>query len=136
MTGLGPASYRAYANIEPLTYRGAYWVEPNVSSHNNYVDLFSHTGVVGLGLFVWFVAELARLGLRLRDRLGEGFLAGYVNAMLAAGASSLVVMLLADWILPFVYNIGFPGFQASVLVWLFMGGFVAIDNLPQTESEG
>lgn len=38
-------------------------------------------------------------------------------------------MLLADWILPFVYNIGFPGFQASVLVWLFMGGLVALEQI-------
>ena len=50
--------------------------------------------------------------------------------MLAAGAARLVIMLFADWILPFVYNIGFPGFQASVLVWLFLGGLVALENMP------
>ncbi|NMC78657.1 MAG: hypothetical protein GYA59_04775 [Chloroflexi bacterium] len=41
-------------------------------------------------------------------------------------------MMLADWMLPFVYNIGFPGFQASLLVWLFLGGLVAMS----AESEG
>ena len=39
-------------------------------------------------------------------------------------------MMMADWILPFVYNIGFPGFQASVLVWLFLGGMVAAQQQP------
>lgn len=136
ITGLGPAAYRPYANMEPLFYLGAYWVAPLINSHNNWVDLFAHVGFLGLGIFIWFCWEVARLGMRLHGRFRDGFLAGYVNGMLALGAASLVLMLLADWILPFVYNIGFPGFQASVLVWLFLGGLVAIDNLkgvPETD---
>jgi hypothetical protein len=129
VTGLGPAAYRPYARMEPLHYRGAVWFEPDVSSHNNYVDLFSHTGLLGLGFFLWFVVELARLGLRLRAHFSAGFAAGYVNAMLAAGIGALTVMLLADWILPFVYNIGFQGFQASILVWMFLGGLVALEQI-------
>ena len=54
--------------------------------------------------------------------------------MLAAGAGALVLMLFADWILPFVYNIGFSGFQASVLVWLFLGGLVALEQMAARES--
>ncbi len=127
--GLGPASYRFYVNIKPLLYRGALWWHPAISSHNNYVDIFAHTGLVGLGLFLWFIVELTRLGWRLHQRHREGFLAGYVNGMLAALVALLVAMMLADWFLPFVYNIGFPGFQASVLAWMFLGGLVAVDNL-------
>jgi hypothetical protein len=136
VTGLGPASYRPYANARPLEYRGALWINPNVNSHNNYVDLFAHVGLVGLGLFAWFVVTVAQLGLRLRQRYAEGFIAGYVNGILAAGAASLVVMLMADWILPYVYNIGFPGFQASVLVWLFMGGLVSIQHITTKDTKG
>lgn len=136
VTGLGPAAYRPYANMQPLFYRGAYWVAPLINSHNNYVDLFAHVGLLGLALFAWFCWELYRIGLRLHRRYQEGFLAGYVNAMLAVGAASLVIMALADWILPFVYNIGFPGFQASVLVWLFLGGLVALENWGKDGDEG
>jgi hypothetical protein len=121
--------------MEPLSYLHVTWLYPRVSSHNNYIDIYAQTGLLGLGLFCWFVVEVARLGLCLRARFSAGFLAGYVNAMLAAGAACLVIMLLADWILPFVYNIGFPGFQASVLVWLFVGGLVAIDQWPESASE-
>jgi hypothetical protein len=135
ITGLGPASYRLYANMEPLYYGGAYWVAPQINSHNNYVDIFAHTGVLGLGLFLWFMAEVLKLAWRLHHRYTEGFLAGYVNAMLAAWFGIMAIMLLADWFLPFVYNIGFPGFQASILVWMFFGGLVAIDNLPVTTLE-
>jgi O-antigen ligase len=133
VTGLGPAAYRPYANMEPLLYGRAYWVSPLINSHNNYVDLFSQGGILGLILFFWFAGEVARLGLRLHRRYTTGFLAGYVDSMLAAGAASLVVMALADWILPFVYNVGFVGFQSSVLVWLFLGGLVAIDNMEKAQ---
>ena len=67
-------------------------------------------------------------GIRLRGRYRDGFLGGYLNGALAAGAGALVLMMMADWILPHVYNIGFPGFQASVLVWLFLGGIVALEQ--------
>lgn len=126
ITGLGPAAYRAYSHMKPLVYLHIVWVQPLVSSHNNYVDLFSHVGLLGLGLFGWFVVALARSALRLRARFQDDFRAGYVNGMLAVGAGALVLMALADWILPFVYNIGFPGFQASVLVWLFLGGLAML----------
>jgi len=134
LTGLGPAAYRAYAATRPLKYGRALWLVPAVNSHNNYVDLFSHTGLLGLGLFLWFAVELGLLGWRLAQRYRQGFLGGYVNGMLAAWVASLVLMLLADWILPFVYNIGFPGFQASLLVWLFLGGLVAVDAWEREEA--
>jgi O-antigen ligase len=129
ITGLGPAAYRPYAREKPLPYRHIRWWNPNVSSHNNYVDLFAHTGLLGLGLFLWFMVEVGLLGLRLRVRLKEGFGAGYVNGMLAVGAGATVIMMLADWILPFVYNVGFSGFPVSVLVWLFLGGLVAVERM-------
>jgi hypothetical protein len=133
ITGLGPAAYRAYAALQPLAYGNAFWITPAVNSHNNYVDLFAHTGLVGLGLFLWLMAELAALALRLRIEVHGGFLSGYVHAMLAAGVGSLVLMLLADWMLPHVYNIGFSGFQAAIPVWLFLGGLPAVEHLLRRE---
>ncbi|MCB0207078.1 MAG: hypothetical protein KDH89_19840, partial [Anaerolineae bacterium] len=136
ITGLGPAAYRRYAAMTPLKYGGAFWIAPQVNSHNNYIDLFSQVGIVGLALFLWFAAEIALLGRRLHNRFQTGFASGYVNGMLAVGAGALVLMVFADWMLPFVYNIGFPGFQASVLVWLFLGGLVALENMPAAGSGG
>jgi hypothetical protein len=129
ITGLGPAAYRPYANVKPLAYGRAFWYDPQINSHNNYVDLFAHGGILGLVLFFWFVVEVVLLGMRLLRRYPDGFAGGYVAAMLGAGAGALAIMALADWILPFVYNIGFQGFQASVLVWLFLGGLVALENM-------
>ena len=127
ITGLGPASYRPYANVEPLKYLKAVYFNPLINSHNNWVDLFAHTGLLGLGLFIWFAVTLGLQGWQLSRQYRDGFLGGYVATVVAIWIASLVLMLFADWILPFVYNVGFSGFQASVLVWLFLGGIVAVE---------
>jgi hypothetical protein len=134
ITGLGPAAYRPYGFTGSLKYGHVFYQSIALSAHNNFVDIFSQMGLLGLALFAWFMAEVTRVGLRLRKRYASGFAAGYVNGMLAAGVGALAIMMLADWILPFVYNIGFPGFQASVLVWLFLGGLVALDRMGDTET--
>lgn len=128
VTGLGPAAYRSYAAMEPMQYGRAFWVNPSVNSHNNYIDIFSQTGLIGLGLFLWFMVSIFLLAWRLAQKYKTGLISGYINSMIASWAAIMVVMLLLDWFLPFVYNVGFPGFQASVLVWLFFGGLVGIEN--------
>ncbi|HOT90787.1 MAG TPA: O-antigen ligase family protein [Anaerolineae bacterium] len=133
ITGLGPAAYRPYTANQPLVYNQAIWLTPKVNSHNNYVDIFAHTGLLGLALFLWFLGELGWLGWQLSALHRSGFVGGYVNGMFAAWVGSLVIMLLLDWMLPFVYNVGFPGFQASLLVWLFLGGLVAIEQLDKNQ---
>jgi O-antigen ligase len=139
--GIGPASYRPYGKVTSLQYLHVYYSAVNLSAHNNYVDLFAHGGIVGLGLFLWFMTELALLMARLRKRYTDGFAGGYVNSMLAAWVATMVIMALADWFLPFVYNIGFDGFQASALVWMFFGGVVALEQMaknpaPAQEQDG
>ena len=133
---IGACCLSRYARMKPLPYGGAYWLDPQINSHNNYVDLFSQGGIVGLALFFWFSIEVIRLGRQLRARFTSGFAAGYVNAMLAAWIGAMTVMLFADWIVPFVYNIGFLGFQASVLIWLFLGGLVALEQMETHPGDG
>jgi hypothetical protein len=126
--GIGPASYRPYGRMTPLQYEGAYYYAINLSSHNNYIDLFAHVGIVGLGLFLWFMTELALLHARVRKHYPDGFTGGYVNGMLGAWFAIMTIMALADWFLPFVYNLGFEGFQSSILIWMFFGGIVALEQ--------
>lgn len=133
ITGIGPAAYRPYGFTMPLYYEGAYWVEPRLNSHNNYIDLFSQVGLLGLGIFIWFMVELLIAGWRLRGVFKDGFAGGYLAGMLGAWVGSMIIMALADWILPFVYNIGFVGFQISALVWMFLGGIVSLETIARRE---
>jgi O-antigen ligase len=127
--GLGPANYYHYT---PLYAIYGYYV--NFNSHNNYWDMAAQTGLLGLGLFVWIVYALTRLGLSLRKRVRDGFSRAYVNTALAVLAASVFSGMLADWFLPFLYNIGFAGFRTSVLAWLFLGGLLSLDFINQSTS--
>jgi O-antigen ligase len=131
--GLGPAAYRQYGLTRRLSLGvgRAVYLQPLISSHNNYLDIYAQMGLVGLGLFVWFWIEMGLLGWRAVARRQEdqspGFQRGYVHGTLAGLVATSVSMLLADWFLPFVYNTGFPAFRSSVLAWMFLGGLVALE---------
>jgi O-antigen ligase len=127
--GLGPANYYWYTPLFPIL---GYAVKFN--SHNNYVDLVAQTGLLGLACFLWFAWEVGRAGWRLRLQVPEGFQQAYVYGALGGLAGTIVAGMLGDWFLPFVYNIGFAGFRASVLGWLFLGGLMSLESSVGTES--
>jgi O-antigen ligase len=137
LLGLGPAAYRHYGFTRWLSLgvgRSLY-TRPDVSSHNNYIDIYAQQGLVGLALFVWFLGEVGLLGWRLARRFAGGFEEGYVQGALGGLVGTLVAMLLADWFLPFVYNIGFPGFRTSALAWMFLGGLVALEQVARSRQQ-
>jgi len=121
ITGLGPANYHFYTVIYPL--RG-YFVQFN--SHNQYIDLLAQTGVISLFLFLLFFISLALIALRIKRNTVDDFEKSYSIGVIGASAGMLACGMLGDWVIPFVYNIGFDGFQASMIGWLFLGGLLII----------
>jgi hypothetical protein len=119
--GLGPANYYWYTRLFPIM---GYSVVFN--SHNNYVDLVAQTGFLGLGCFLWLGWELGKFGLKLRKVVPDGFAKAYVIGSLGGLVGTLIAGMFGDWVIPFVYNIGFAGFRASVFAWLFLGGLIAV----------
>lgn len=127
--GLGFANYYWYTPLFPI--RG--W-RVNFNSHSQVVDIFAQTGVLGLLSFFWFLGELGILGLRLRDKVSDGFANAYVYGALGGLAGTLFAALLVDWVLPFVYNIGLRGFRASIVAWIFLGGLVSIEQITRGQA--
>ena len=121
--GLGPANYYFYTPLFPIM---GYAVQFN--SHNNYVDIVAQIGLLGLAAYLWFLWETGRLGWRLRSIAPDGFERAYVYGAIGGLAGMIVAGMFGDWVIPFVYNVGFDGFRASVLGWLFLGGLVVLER--------
>lgn len=127
--GVGFANYYWYTRLSPILG----W-HVSFNSHGQFIDIFSQTGLAGLICFFWILWEIGKLGWQLKDRAPEGFAKAYVYGALGGLAGTLVAGGLADWILPFVYNLGMNGFRSSMLSWLFLGGLVAINQMVKQES--
>ena len=128
--GFGPANYYWYT---PL-YRIRGW-EVKFNSHNQYADIVAQVGLLGLACFVWFVGEVGWLAWKLRTEVTDGFSQAYVYGVIGGLAGTVVAAALADWVIPFVYNIGLHGFRGSMLGWLFLGGLVSIEYVTRHRVE-
>jgi O-antigen ligase len=124
LLGVGPANYYWYTTLYPIL---GWYVQFN--SHNQYIDILAQTGLIGMTCVVWFAAALGLQSWKLRSRFQGDFAGAYVNAALAGIAGSMVAGMLGDWLLPFVYNVGIAGLRSSLLLWLFLGGVVALSRM-------
>lgn len=131
--GLGPANYRWYTPLFPIRGYSVFYF-----SHNQFVDLFAQTGILGLSAFLWFFGAVGHLAWRLKERVPEGFAKAYVYASLGGVVGTLTAAMLGDWVIGFFYNVGFTGSRITLLGWLFFGGLLAIDQMVKradTETE-
>ncbi len=120
--GTGPAGYAVYY----MTY----FPKESMSSHSNYVDVLSQTGIIGSFFFLWFLASLLRIGLTTQRRLEEGnFVSGLGKSLVCGFLGVVVAMGLGDWFLPFVYNQGLAGFDHAIYSWMMLGVMVTLDDI-------
>ncbi len=121
--GVGPANYYYYTPFYNIL---GYNVQFN--SHNNYLDIIAQTGLIGLGLFLWWFYEIGKMGFSLLKEKLTSFEHSFTIAVLGGLTASLVAAMLGDWVIPFIYNIGMEGFRSAVLGWLFFGGLLFLQK--------
>lgn len=132
--GLGLAAYWHYwrdvnqyfAYLDPTTGWLHYTYEPRVNMHNNYVDVFGQMGLLGVLALGWLLFALVRQIRQEYVAESEPFGRAYVAACGAALVGMVFAGMLADWVFPFVYNIGLRGFRDSLVGWLMLGGVVTL----------
>lgn len=122
--GAGPAGYLPFYQFY---YPGAAWV-----SHNNYIDIIAEMGLVGISVFLWLLYSVFRTGWEQREQMPSGFLRGFNYGVLGGFVGTLFAMGLGDWYIPFVYNIGIPGFDFAVHGWLLTGAMLALSYMKQS----
>lgn len=119
--GAGPAGYLPFYETY---YPGNAWV-----SHNNYVDIFAEVGLVGFSVFIWMLYSIFYTGWKQHSNMPTPFLKAFNYGALAGFVGTLFAMGLGDWHIPFVYNIGIPGFDIAVYGWLVSGAMLALQHI-------
>lgn len=130
LLGLGPANYTYYWSDQTFQSRSYEYVNRYAwtrqvyapPAHNMFADLFAQTGAVGLLLFTWALAGGLRLGWKTLKRPLSPFGRAYAVAVLAGFAAQIVAsFVFAEWLLPYVYNLGFGNFPQAAYAWLLLG---------------
>ncbi len=116
--GAGPAGYLPFYETY---YPGNAWV-----SHNNYVDIFAEVGLVGFSVFIWLLVTTFLSGWHQRNDMPTPFLKAFNLSIVGGFLGTCFAMGLGDWHIPFVYNIGIPGFDFAVYGWLLIGAMLAL----------
>ena len=130
--GTGPAGYYFYFS----TYLTGFFQ----LSHNNYIDIIAQTGIIGFAVFVAFwlaiIAISWRTYLEARKRLFKGdFRYTLAITLLAANCSTLLTMMLGDWVTPFPYTQTLSGLDYTIWSWMLAGLTVALHYKIKSESE-
>jgi O-antigen ligase len=122
---LGPGGYRTYR----VVYGNAPNLDWSIPSHNNYVDIFAQTGLLGLAFFLWFIAAALRDGFELMRRTEEKTFEGaFVRGVVGGFIGMLLISMVGDWLIPYIYNQSLIGFQFTVYTWIALGCMLSIYN--------
>jgi O-antigen ligase len=113
--GTGPAGYAVYFQT---TYAGSAF---SMSTHNNFADVLSETGLIGALVFGWLLIALMIVGWQARARWRFGFNGAFAQSAFAGLIGVIVAMNLGDWFIPFVYNQTIAGFRFTLHSWVFLG---------------
>ncbi len=124
--GTGPAGY--------APYNMTYFPWDARSTHNNYFDILAQFGVVGFGLWFWFIGASLWYGWRTVQIASPGLLRTVAIVATAGWAAAMVSMAFGDWVLPFVYNQGIGGFRYAVYSWLFLGLLIVVRRMADQQS--
>lgn len=121
--GTGPAGYAVYY----MTY----FPNQAMATHNNFLDMLSQTGIVGLVLLLWYFGAILWMGWRLLRRLRgrRDFMEALAAACLAGTLGGIMMMFFGDWLFPFAYTQSIAGFDYAVYNWLFMGLILSLDGI-------
>lgn len=122
--GTGPAGYAIYY----VTF-----FEDARSTHNNYLDILSQFGFVGLGTWFWLSIAGVWEGWKLSCQVRPGFLRTLATTATAGWVAACASMMLGDWMLPFAYNQGIAGYKYTVYSWIFLGMLITIRRLVSLE---
>lgn len=112
ITGVGWEGFRlVYPKYKPA--KGRQLVS---HAHNNFVDVAVDSGLLGLGMFLWLLATIYKVGFHIFKELGEGYFKGIAWGFLGSFTAFLIAGLSQ-------YNFGD---SEVVMLFYFLLGMVMV----------
>jgi len=120
-SGIGTFKYNS------LAYQAKFFDQENNRSlypygvadkaHNEYIQLWTELGIVGLGIFIWFMFNYFNYAIKILKKTKDNYYQGIIIGLMGA-----VTAVLVDGLF------GFPLHLAATLVlfWLFIGLIISI----------
>ncbi|MDN5272714.1 O-antigen ligase family protein [Chloroflexus sp. MS-CIW-1] len=105
------------------------------STHNNYFDILAQFGVVGSGIWLWFAIVSLYYGWQTIWMAPVGILRTTAIVATSGWAAAQFSMMLGDWVLPFLYNQGVPGYRYTMYSWIFVGLLISIRQMIKRQTE-
>ncbi len=102
---------------------------PIGTPHNQYMNILTEFGLVGLGIWLWFLAATFRTGLRVYHALVDPELRTYALGWIGVFAGMVAGSVTGDYMLHSIRNGGLELFQGYYPQWILLGGLVAAVDL-------
>lgn len=107
---------------------------PIGTPHNQYLNILTEFGIVGLVVWLWFLAATWSAGLRVFRRTIDPVHKTYVLGWLGVFAGMMVGGLTGDYQIHSIRNGGLELFSGYYLQWVLLGGLVTVARLEQLRS--
>jgi putative inorganic carbon (HCO3(-)) transporter len=121
--GNGPELFGAYFPLKQATFRkkyadaGVHFAPKEAKAHNDYAQAAAETGLLGLGVLVWLLATIGRLGLAAVRRSGSPAEVALAAGMLGGCAATAVDAC---------FNFPFRIVPVVIVFWTFAGGLALL----------
>ena len=120
ITGLGWEGFRlVYPRYKPAKAR-----QLVCHAHNNFVDMAVDSGLLGLGIFIWLLVTIYKVGFHIFKELEEGYFKGIAWGFLGSFTAFLIAGLSQ-------YNFGDS--EVVMLFYFLLGMVMVIPRIKETK---
>jgi O-antigen ligase/Flp pilus assembly protein TadD len=88
-------------------------------AHNEYLQLWAELGIIGLGIFTWFIISYFRFGLKILRKIKDEYRQGII-----IGLMGVIVAILVDSLFGFPFHLP----ASIILFWIVLGLSVVINK--------
>jgi len=121
ITGVG---WEGFRKVYPR-YRPAEGRESGCNAHNNFLDVAVDGGLLGLGIFLWLLLTIYKVGFQIFQRLDDGYFKGIAWGFLGSFTAFLIAGLSQ-------YNFGDS--EVVMLFYFLLGMVILIPRLVEAKS--